>query len=80
METSRIAICIDNDLLNRIDLLVKSKTFPNRSKIFQEAIKEKIEKIERVRLYRECLKLDSDSEQKIADEGMESEFVEWEKY
>ena len=42
MAASRIVITIDNNLLKRVDLLVKSKRFPNRSKVIQEAVAEKL--------------------------------------
>ncbi len=42
MATAKIAISIEESILNRLDLLVKSHTFPNRSKAIQEAIKEKL--------------------------------------
>ena len=54
MSTAKIAISIDHSLLERIDYLVKEKVFPNRSKAIQEAVKEKIEKIDKKRLAVEC--------------------------
>ena len=50
MATAKIAISIEKDILNRLDLLVKSHAFPNRSKAIQEAIKEKLTRIEQNRL------------------------------
>ncbi len=38
MSTAKIAITIEESLLQRVDRLVKSKVFPNRSKAFQQAI------------------------------------------
>jgi metal-responsive CopG/Arc/MetJ family transcriptional regulator len=49
MATSKIAITIDQNTLNRLDLLVKSHMFPNRSRAIQEAVAEKIERIEKSR-------------------------------
>lgn len=37
MAASKIAITIDDKTLNRLDILVKAKFFPNRSKAIQEA-------------------------------------------
>ena len=69
MAASKIAITIDNNILKRIDILVKSKIFPNRSKAIQSAVAEKLMRIEKSRLAQECAKLDPDFEQSIAEEG-----------
>ena len=80
MATAKIAITIEKDILHRLDLLVKSHIFPNRSKAIQEAVKEKLNKIEQNRLEIECSKLDPEFEQALADEGISSEREEWPKY
>jgi len=80
MVTAKIAITIEKDILIRLDLLVKSQIFSNRSKAIQEAIKEKLNKLENNRLEIECLKLNPDFEQALADEGLFSEIEEWPEY
>lgn len=80
MTTAKIAITIEEDILSRLDLLVKSHFFPNRSKAIQEAVSEKLYKIESNRFERECKKLDPAFEQALADEGISSEIEEWPKY
>ena len=80
MATAKIAITIEEDVLHRLDLLVKSRKFPNRSKAIQEAIKEKLNKIEHNRLEVECSKLNPEFEQALADEGMSTEIDEWPEY
>ena len=80
MSTAKIAISIEQSLLERIDHLVKRKIFPNRSKAFQDAVKEKIDKLEKSRLAEECAKLDPVSEQSMADEGIGEDFKEWPEY
>lgn len=80
MATSKIAITIDQNTLNKLDLLVKSHMFPNRSRAIQEAVAEKIARIEKSRLARECAKLDPKSEQEMAEEGFELEIDEWPEY
>ena len=50
MATAKIAITIDQNTLNRLDLLVKSRIFPNRSRAIQEAVTEKIERLEKADL------------------------------
>jgi len=80
MATAKIAITIEEEILIRLDLLVKSSVFPNRSKAIQDAIKEKLSKIEKNRLEAECTKLDPKFEQALADEGLFSEIEEWPEY
>ena len=80
MATAKIAITIEEEILIRLDLLVKSRTFPNRSKAIQDAVKEKLSKIEKNRLEAECAKLDPKFEQALADEGLFSEIEEWPEY
>ncbi|MCP4666183.1 MAG: CopG family transcriptional regulator [Deltaproteobacteria bacterium] len=80
MAASKIAITVENDMLKRLDMLVKSKTFPNRSKAIQEAVAEKLTRIEKSRLAQECAKLDPDFEQSLAEEGFVSELAEWPEY
>jgi Arc/MetJ-type ribon-helix-helix transcriptional regulator len=80
MATSKIAITIDQNILKRLDLIVKSRIFLNRSRAIQEAVVEKIERIEKSRLACECAKLNPKFEQKMAEEGFETEIDEWSKY
>ena len=80
MAASKIAITIDSNILKRIDFLVKSNIFPNRSKAIQEAVAEKLVRLDKNRLSRECAKLDSVFEQAMTEEGFASELEEWPKY
>ncbi len=80
MAASKIAITIDDKTLKQLDILVKSNFFPNRSKAIQQAVIEKLLRIEKSRLAQECAKLDPEFEQSIAEEGFSSELEEWPKY
>jgi len=80
MSTAKVAITIERDLLTRLDRLVKSRRFPNRSRAVQEAVTEKLARMERSRLAQECAKLDRASEQAMAEEGMADEAAEWPEY
>lgn len=79
MSTNKVAITIDRQLLERLDQLVAEKRFPNRSRAIQEAVQEKLSRLDRGRLAREAAKLDRRFEQKLADEGMAGE-TEWPEY
>lgn len=80
MSSSKIAISIDSVLLTRVDNLVRKKIFPNRSKAFQEALKEKIERLEKSRLAIECARLDPVFEQNMAEEGLKEDLESWPEY
>jgi metal-responsive CopG/Arc/MetJ family transcriptional regulator len=80
MSTQKVAITLDEDLLTRLDRLVSERQFPNRSRAIQEAIVEKLDRLDRSRLARETAKLDVKFEQELADEGLEEDFSEWPEY
>jgi len=80
MSVSRVTISIDQSLLERVDRLVRSGVFPDRSHIIQQAIEEKIARIDRTRLARECAKLQPADEQALADEGLSGDGAQWPEY
>jgi metal-responsive CopG/Arc/MetJ family transcriptional regulator len=80
MQTAKIAITLDQSILLRLDRLVTQKVFPSRSNAIQVAIQEKIERLDRTRLARECAKLDPREEQTLAEEGMTQELAQWPAY
>ncbi len=81
MLTSKIAITIDTRILKRLDFLVKTDIFPNRSRLIREAIIEKLARIEKENHFlKECSKLDPEFEQAMAEEGFASELAEWPEY
>jgi metal-responsive CopG/Arc/MetJ family transcriptional regulator len=80
MGRSKVAISLDEDVLNRLDRLVKEAAFPNRSQAIQVAVQEKLERLERSRLARECAKLDAGFEESLAEEGLSEELSGWPGY
>jgi metal-responsive CopG/Arc/MetJ family transcriptional regulator len=80
MATAKIAITLEKNILQRLDLLVKSHFFPNRSKAIQEAVQDKLRKIEQNRLEIESLKLNKKFEQALSEEGFSLEADEWPEY
>ncbi len=80
MASAKVAISLDHEVLERLDHLVRRRVFPNRSKAIQEAIEEKLGRLERTRLARECAKLDPEFEKALADEGISGELAEWPEY
>jgi len=80
MRRVKIAITLDAEVLGEIDRLVGSKCFPNRSRAIQEAVTEKLERMTRSRLARECAGLDPSFERAMAEEGMSEELGRWPEY
>ena len=80
MARAKVAISLDENTLNRLDRLVKSHVFPNRSQAIQEAVEEKISRLDRSRLARECAKVDPAIEKSLAEEGLSTELPEWPEY
>jgi metal-responsive CopG/Arc/MetJ family transcriptional regulator len=80
MAAAKVAITIEEALLRRVDRLVAERKFPNRSKAIQDAVKEKLDRMERGRLARECAKLDTRAEQKLANEGLAEDLKEWPEF
>jgi metal-responsive CopG/Arc/MetJ family transcriptional regulator len=80
MGSAKVAITIDDETLQRLDRLVKEHVYPNRSKAIQEAVQDKIKRLEKTRLARECAKLDPLYEQALADEGISEDVNEWPEY
>lgn len=80
MSASKIAITLDRNIVKYLDRLVKEHIFTNRSRAIQEAVQEKLERMERSRLAIECAKLDPVFEKAIAEEGLSEELNEWPEY
>jgi metal-responsive CopG/Arc/MetJ family transcriptional regulator len=80
MNKTKIAITLDQNSIEQLDRLVSKHTFPNRSQAIQEAVQEKLERMERSRLARECAKLDPALEKAMAEEGLSEELSKWPEY
>jgi metal-responsive CopG/Arc/MetJ family transcriptional regulator len=80
MGKTKVAVTIDALAIIKIDRLVKARVFSNRSQAIQEALYEKIERIEHSRLAEECAKLDAVEEHQLAEEGMNGEIETWPEY
>ena len=80
MAASKIAITIEKKTLTRLDRLVRERVFPNRSKAIQEALEDKIRRLEKDKLSLECEKLDPQEEKKLAEEGFVLEKDKWPEY
>lgn len=80
MNAAKVAITIDQKLLQSIDHLVQSKVFASRSQAVQVAVQEKIIRLNKTRLARECSKLDRLEEQGLTDEGLGADASTWPEF
>ncbi len=80
MSTAKIGISLHQETLRRLDRLVQERVFPSRSRAIQDAVHEKLERLEGGRLARECAKLDPQAEKAMAEEGMSEELASWPEY
>lgn len=80
MPKAKIAISLAEQTLERLDRLVRDKAFPNRSQAIETALVDKLDRLDRVRLARECAKLNPSQEKELAEEGFSEEISRWPKY
>jgi metal-responsive CopG/Arc/MetJ family transcriptional regulator len=80
MAKLKIAVTLDAGLLDQVDTLVRERRFPNRSQAIESALAEKLERLRRTRLARECAKLDPAEERRLADEGLAEDVESWPAY
>jgi Arc/MetJ-type ribon-helix-helix transcriptional regulator len=80
MPKAKIAISIDAKALERLDELVRSGVFGNRSQAIEKAVADTLERLGRTRLALECAKLDPAEEKALAEEGLAEEVSEWPGY
>lgn len=80
MAKSKIAITIDEEIVGRIDTLIRQRTYPNRSQAIEDAVRDKLTRLERSRLATEVSKLDPAFERSLAEEGLSQDRAEWPEY
>ena len=80
MPKQKVAVTIEKDLIIKLDRLVSEGKYPSRSSAVEDAIIERMVKVEKSRLAEESAKLDPTHEQAIADEGLLGDFSEWPEY
>ena len=80
MPKTKVAVSLDSKLVDRLNTLVSQARFPNRSQAIEVALEEKLDRLSRVRLARECAKLDPREERGLAEEGMREELASWPEY
>jgi metal-responsive CopG/Arc/MetJ family transcriptional regulator len=80
MPKPKIAITLEEATLQRLDELVEQSMFPSRSQAIEEALEEKLSRLQHSRLARECAKLDPVLERALAEEGLSEDMSQWPEY
>jgi metal-responsive CopG/Arc/MetJ family transcriptional regulator len=80
MAKMKVAITLDEASLGRVDELVRQSLFASRSQAIQAAVEEKLARLDRRRLARECAKLDPAFEKALAEEGLSEDISKWPEY
>ncbi|MDA8162673.1 MAG: ribbon-helix-helix domain-containing protein [Desulfobacteraceae bacterium] len=80
MSKTKIAITLDKQFIEDIDGLINKHIFQNRSQAIQEAVEEKLKRLKRTRLAKECTKLDITFEKAMAEEGLTEDLSQWPEY
>ena len=80
MGKEKIAITLDERFIGQLDRLVDENVFKSRSQAIQEAVSEKLLRIKKTRLAKECSKLDPAFERAISDEGLTEDVKQWPEY
>ncbi len=80
MPKTKVAVTLDTALVRNLDHLVARRQFTNRSQAVEAAVAEKLARLARTRLARECAELDPDEEKALAEEGMAGSTETWPEY
>lgn len=80
MASAKIAISLSKSTVERLDRLVEKGLYPSRSRAIQEAVDERLARLSRDRLARECAKLDPEYEAELAEEGLIAGNEPWPEY
>ena len=80
MPKTKVAVTLEAGLVNQVDELVAQQRFRNRSQAIEAALVEKLQRLARTRLARECARLDPKEEKALAQEGLAGILETWPEY
>ena len=80
MPKAKIAITLNEEIVNRLDALVREAVYESRSRAIEAAVEEKLRRLDRRRLAQQCANLDPAFERALAEEGLGDEGVQWPEY
>lgn len=67
MAKAKLAVTMDEQTLAEVDSLVSAHRFPNRSRMIELAVREKLDRLGKSRLADQCALLDPNFEKALAD-------------
>jgi metal-responsive CopG/Arc/MetJ family transcriptional regulator len=77
---TKLAVTLEANLVDTLDHLVAARYFTNRSQAIESAVAEKLSRLARTRLARECAKLNPQEEKALAEEGLAGGAETWPEY
>ena len=80
MPKTKVAVTLETHLLERVDELVSKQRFRNRSQAIEAALADKLERLARTQLARECARMDPKEERALAEEGLAGSAETWPEY
>lgn len=80
MPKTKLAVTLDAALVEDLDHLVAARAFANRSQAIESAVAEKLDRMARTRLARECAKLNPREEKALSEEGLAGGAETWPEY
>jgi metal-responsive CopG/Arc/MetJ family transcriptional regulator len=80
MSKEKIAITLDEQVVDELDRLVTRQVFQSRSQAIQEAVSEKLGRMKRTRLSEESAKLEPAFEKSLSEEGFNEDLRQWPEY
>ena len=80
MPTKKIAVTIDDHVLEGLDQLVRDGRFANRGRAVEHAVRETVARADRSRLIVELAKIDVDEERSLAEEHLDRDGEVWPAY
>ncbi|MFI5183942.1 MAG: ribbon-helix-helix domain-containing protein [Vicinamibacteria bacterium] len=80
MAKTKVAVTLEANLVAELDQLVSRRRFANRSQAIEAAVEEKLARLAKTRLARECAKLDRAEEHALAEEGLAGSRETWPEY
>ena len=80
MPRPKVAVSLDGATLAHLDRLVRAGVFPSRSRAVEQAVAEKLARLARGRLARECANLDTAFEKALAEEELSADLGAWPPY
>ena len=79
MGVAKIIVSVDAKTIAQLNRLVKEGKSPSRSSLIEQAIDEKLNRLGKSRIARECARLDPVEERALADEGITADARNWQE-